>query len=342
MPRCRPLSPLCRRPEPEVSHVGAPCPRLHINVSVCISATRPDTIGAAVRSIVNQTYQDWELVVVAQGSAVAGITEAVRQSLGGREGRVVPQSGRGASRARNAGVAAADGELIAMTDDDCEASPEWLERLVARFKAFPRAGLVAGALAAPPKAHRGLGRCPAFLPADVVYEPAKSGHRPSPGGQTMLSANLAFTRSTAEAVGPFDELLGPGARFGVAEDDDFGYRAAGLGIVIRMAPDAVVNHTHGWRYGMREMWGLQRSYARGRGGFNAKLTLLGDPDGERMFKGHRRSATVGWWTERRPALLASTPRRWYHYSSAYRECLATCTIDDHGLLRERSAGRREY
>jgi glycosyltransferase involved in cell wall biosynthesis len=292
-----------------------------------------------VRSIVNQTYEDWELVVVAQGSAVAGITEAVRDALGGREGRVVPQSGRGLSRARNAAVAAADGELIAMTDDDCEASPDWLERLVARFNTFPRAGLVAGTLAAPPKARRGLGRCPAFLPGDVVYEPANSGHRPSPASFTLIGANLAFTRSTADAVGPFDEMLGPGGRFGVAEDDDFEYRAAGLGIVIRTAPDAVVNHTYGWRYGMREMWGFQRNYARGHGGFSAKLTLLGDPDGEQVLKHHQGN---DWWKWRRPRLLASMPRRWYHCSSAYRECLATCTIDGRGLLRERSAGRREY
>lgn len=308
-----------------------------MNVSVCISATRPDTIGAAVRSIVKQTHRDWELVVIAQGPAVAAIAEAVRDALGTHEGRVIPQSGRGLSRARNAAIAAAGGEVIAMTDDDCEASPEWLERLVARFNASPRAGLVAGTLAAPPKARRAPGRCPNFVPADVVYETAKPEHRPLPGRLNLIGGNLAFTRSTAEAVGPFDELLGPGGRFGVADDDDFGYRAAALGIVIRTAPDAVVYHTHGWRYGVRELWGFQRNYARGHGGFSAKLTLLGDPDGERLFKGLRRNAAFGWWTERRPGLLATTPRRWYHYSTAYRECLATCTIDGRGLLRERSA-----
>ena len=312
-----------------------------MNISVCISATRPDTVGAAVRSIVNQTYPDWELIVVAQGPAAESITESVRRALDGREGRVITQSGRGVSRARNAAVAAADGELIAMADDDCEASPEWLVALVARFRASPRAGLVAGTLLAPPKARRSLGNCPASLPGDVLYEPAKAGHLPPPGF-TLIGASFAFTRSTAEAVGPFDELLGPGARFPVAEEQDFLYRAVELGIVMRTAPEAVVRHTYGWRYGMRELWGHQRNYARGTGGFAAKLTLLGDPHGEWQLQEHRRIAALEWRKERSPAKLATKMRRCYHFSSGYRECLATCKVDGRGLLRERAMRLREH
>ncbi|MEA3075010.1 MAG: hypothetical protein QOD29_6456, partial [Alphaproteobacteria bacterium] len=38
-----------------------------MKVSVCVAATRPDTVGATARSIAAQTHDDWELVVIVQG-----------------------------------------------------------------------------------------------------------------------------------------------------------------------------------------------------------------------------------------------------------------------------------
>lgn len=303
-----------------------------MNVSVCIAATRPDTVGAAVRSIVKQSYQDWELVVVCQGSAE--VAAVARKALGRHEGQVVALPGRGKSRALNAAVAAATGDLIAMTDDDCEAAPDWLEVLVAKLKASPQVGMIGGTLAAPPKSHWGLGTCPSCAPADVLYDPAVSGHLP-PAGFAWIGANFAFRSSTADTVGPFDELLGPGARFPESEDVDFQYRAVEHGIVMQTAAAAVVNHTYGWRYGLRRGWRYQRDHCRGNGAFAAKLTLLNDPHGRVALEQHTRMASREWWERRSPAALPRAMRRYYHYSAGYRECLTGFVVDSEGLLREK-------
>ena len=307
-----------------------------MTISVCISATRPDTIGTAVRSIAAQTLRDFELIVVAQGRGSAQIAQAVRDALGRHDGRVVHDHGRGVSRARNIGVATASGEVVAMLDDDCEAAPDWLEVLASRFRANPRVGDIWGAVVCPPRARGGFGNCPKCDPQEVVYDPARLGHHP-PDGFAFLGANLAFTRRAAETIGPFDEILGPGGRFPVSEDSDFEWRAVEHGIVQLSTPAAVVHHTHGWRYGVRALWAFQHNYARGHGAYAAKLTLLGDPWGPHVLKEHRRLITRQWFERRNPALLPIAIRRHLVYAAAYRECLADFSVDRRHLLRELAA-----
>jgi glycosyltransferase involved in cell wall biosynthesis len=310
-----------------------------MNVTVCMAAMRGKTVGAAVRSIVKQTYREWELVVVVQGPSSAEIAETVRRELGRREGRVIMQPGRGVCRARNAAIEAAQGELVAMTDDDCEAQPDWLEVLVDRFRGTPSVGLVGGALVAPPRSRRGPATIPACSPAETLYEPAVSGHT-APAGFVWLAANFAVTPAAAQAIGPFDELMGAGTRrFPVAADGDFNYRAAERKISMISTPDAIVHHTYGWRYGVRALWSHQRQYSRGHGGFAGKLTLLGDPAGAAMMRDVRRTAITEWWERRSPVLLPIAIRRYYYHLAAYRECLRDFQVDTDGLLQEKASAR---
>ena len=178
-----------------------------MRISVCVAATRPDTVGATARSIAAQTHGDWELIVIVQGGAAPAVAEAVEREVPRSRARVLPQDGKGLSRARNAAVRAASGDVIAMTDDDCEAAPDWLAVLVDRFASLPQAGIVGGTVVAPPARVRGPGNCPSCHPGEVLYEP---GALPdgAPPGFHWIGANFAFRRSTAELVGDFDELLG--------------------------------------------------------------------------------------------------------------------------------------
>lgn len=306
-----------------------------MNVSVCIAATRPDTVGMAVRSIVKQSYRHWELIVLAQGAEAANIARVVREQLNGCDGRVVTQTGRGLSRARNAAVASASGDLIAMTDDDCEAAPDWLEVLVDRCQSSPGIGVMGGSVVAAPRARRGPGNCPDCFPQDVFYEP-RSAAEPLPDGFWIIGANLAFRRTTATSVGLFDEFLGAGGRFPVAEEMDFMRRAANLGIAMRSVPEAVVHHTYGWRYGALEVWKLQRSYSYGNGAYAAKKTLLGDPKGRADLKEMRRLTALDWWDRRAPVALPAGIGRYYYWAAGYRECLRDFVVDNRGLLREKA------
>jgi glycosyltransferase involved in cell wall biosynthesis len=101
-------------------------------VSVIVPTyNRAHVLDRAVRSVLEQTLRDFELIVVDDGS-----TDSTPQVLGGFDHklRVVSQENRGVSAARNAGIAAARGELLAFLDSDDEWTAEKLGRQTALFR----------------------------------------------------------------------------------------------------------------------------------------------------------------------------------------------------------------
>ena len=330
------LGPVPKRPAIAHTAAGAGPARIRlVDISVCVPAIRASTLGATVASIRRQTHTAWELIVVGQGEdrTVRQLTTEVAR-LDPRV-RYVHSPLRGLSRARNAGLRAAAGAVVAMTDDDCEAAPDWLAIILACLAEDPAVVLVGGALVAPPGAGR-LARCPSLVPSDAVYDPAATGRRPPPGWD-FVGANLAIRRDVARRVGDFDDHLGAGSDFGAAEETDFKLRLEALGLRMRSTPRAVVHHTHGCRRGLRAVLASQRAYARGNGALAAKLTLMGDERGREWLEATRRDAAAGWLRSRRPQRLPVDARRWWHFSSAYRECLRRFTLGEDGRLAPRSS-----
>ena len=222
-----------------------------------------------------------------------------------------------------------------MTDDDCEADEYWLETLVRHAAAAPSVGLFGGTVVAPARPRRGFGTCPSCYPSDVVYDPAVWGHHP-PDGFECIGANFAFTRRTAEIVGPFDEYLGAGGRFPAGEEEDFEWRAVEKGIVMESVSAAVVRHTYGWRCGVRTLWNFQGRHAKGNGGYAAKLTLLRDPRGARSLKEQTRLIVQA---QLNPAALTIALRRHRLFSAGYHSCLAGFGVDGDYMLRETARAR---
>lgn len=106
-------------------------------VSVIIPTfNRAWILAEAVESVLAQIYRDQELIVVDDGSTDG--TEALLDPYADHL-RVIRQPNRGVSAARNAGIAAAAGDLIAFLDSDDIWLPEKLERQVAFFDAHPDA-----------------------------------------------------------------------------------------------------------------------------------------------------------------------------------------------------------
>lgn len=95
---------------------------------------RADTIVRAVESVEAQTFEDWELVVVDDGS-----TDGTRDLLAGRDPRirVVSQENRGVAGARNRAFREARGDLLAFLDSDDALTPHHLELASAFFAAHP-------------------------------------------------------------------------------------------------------------------------------------------------------------------------------------------------------------
>lgn len=99
-------------------------------ISVVMPAYNAErTIGAAISSVLSQTFHDWELIVVDDGST--DTTLAVIQALKIPKIKVISQPNAGVSMARKAAVAAAVGRYIALLDADDLWAPQKLERQLA-------------------------------------------------------------------------------------------------------------------------------------------------------------------------------------------------------------------
>ena len=94
-------------------------------------------IGEAIESVLNQTFPDWELIVIDDGSSddTVDIVEAYISK--DSRVRLIRNEHGGISKARNAGIQAARYPWIAILDSDDIAVPERLEKLVAAAEADP-------------------------------------------------------------------------------------------------------------------------------------------------------------------------------------------------------------
>ena len=94
--------------------------------SVVIAAYNCEsTVGAAVRSALQQTESSREVLVVDDGSTDG--TAAAVEAIGDEGARLIRQPNRGAAGARNAGIAAATGRFVAFLDGDDLWLPTYLE-----------------------------------------------------------------------------------------------------------------------------------------------------------------------------------------------------------------------
>lgn len=182
-------------------------------------------LGRCLEHLERQTVAA-EIVVVDNGSDAA-------QSIDPREYpgvQVLKEDRIGSYAARNTGVRAAAGGIIAFTDADCLPAPGWLEAGIAVLESGD-ADLVGGAVevfpanASHPRSAELYEMKHAFPQRTYVEELGFA-----------VTANLFVTRAVLEAVGPFREDLRSGG------DLEFGRRATAAGFRLIFAPDAVVAH----------------------------------------------------------------------------------------------------
>jgi glycosyltransferase involved in cell wall biosynthesis len=186
------------------------------------AATLPRTLACLAAQ---RGAPEYEVIVVDDGSRDDTAVLAERTGV-----RLVRGEGAGSGAARNAGVAAARGSLLAFTDSDCFPSPGWL---AAGARRLDEVELVAGAVKPDPDAALG--------PFDrTVWVERETG--------LYETANLLMRRELFERVGGFEPWLrDDGPRRGwtnpeLGEDVWLGWRARRAGARSAFAPEALVYH----------------------------------------------------------------------------------------------------
>jgi O-antigen biosynthesis protein len=239
-----------RRPKPALAAVGqafrevpfAPSgelPKMSVVVCACNGA---DTIRWCLEGMDGIDYPDYEVIVVDDGSSDK--TAAIARECGYR---AISTPNRGLSSARNTGLEAASGEIVAYVDCDARPDRDWLRYLAAAFQATDNVG-IGGPNLPPPDGW--IADCVANAPGGPVHvllSDQEAEHIPG--------CNMAFRRRALLEAGGFDP------RFRAAGDDvDICWRLQENGGTLGFSAGAVVWHR--CRDSVRAYWKQQIGYGK--------------------------------------------------------------------------------
>ncbi len=213
-----------------------------ISVVLC-SYNGSATINETLAHLQRLDYPNYEVITVNDGSTDA--TEAIMRRY---PFRPISVKNGGLSRARNLGMEAATGEIIAYIDDDAYPDPDWLVYLAHTFKTTTHAG-VGGPNLQPP-GDGPIAECVANAPGGpihVLLSDREAEHIPG--------CNMAFRKPCLQAIGGFDP------QFRVAGDDvDVCWRLQEKGWTLGFSPAAMVWHHR--RGSVRTFWRQQAGYGK--------------------------------------------------------------------------------
>lgn len=215
-----------------------------------------------------------DIIVVNNGPHLAAVEEVTRP----HGARVVTEPQRGVSRARNAGIRAAAGNILAFLDDDSVAAPNWLPQLLAPF-GDPQVLAVVGSIFAQTLAdpvsqafdylHRAQ-----FPESQLTLDGNAEKHSFRMRAALVGNANMAIRREAFDRFGYFDTRLGRGTRVGSGEEPDLLLRILLGRAKIVVEPAARIFHRHSTEWRTVRRWAFQSGCAH-----TAILTkfFLGEP-----------------------------------------------------------------
>jgi O-antigen biosynthesis protein len=280
-----------RRPKPALETVrkafaegpfppGVDWPR--ISVVVC-THNGSRTIRECCEGLRKLQYPDFEVVVVDDGSTDG--TAAIVEEFGFR---LIRTENRGLSNARNVGLDAATGEIVAYLDDDAYPDRHWLTYLAFTFSRTAHAGV--GGTNIPPGNDGWIAECVANAPGGPVHvllSDCEAEHIPG--------CNMAFRRNALRATGGFDP------QFRVAGDDvDVCWRLQHQGWTLGVNPAAVVFHHR--RNSVRAYWKQQMGYGKAEALLERKWPGKYNAAGHPRWAGRvygPRGAVAPWWSRGR-------------------------------------------
>jgi O-antigen biosynthesis protein len=240
-----------RRPKPALAAVreayaAVPFPRElpwpRVSVVVC-TYNGARTLGECLDGLAQLEYPDYEVIVVDDGSTDG--TAALTREY---DVRLIRTENRGLSAARNTGLEAATGEIIAYLDDDAYPDAHWLTYLAASFLRTRHAAVGGPNIPLPDDGP--IAACVANAPGGpmhVLVSDQAAEHLPG--------CNMAVRKACLQAIGGFDP------QFRAAGDDvDVCWRLQQRGWTLGFNPAAMVWHHR--RNSIRAYWKQQQGYGK--------------------------------------------------------------------------------
>jgi GT2 family glycosyltransferase len=245
-----------------------------VTLVVC-TRNRAAELPECLQALGRLDYPALEIVIVDNAPSDDSTLRCFRETVGDDvRFRYVREPVPGLSRARNCGLAAATGEIIAYTDDDVRVDPEWIRALATPFERDEVAcvtGLVCTASLDTPAEHyfdAKVSWSANCAPAEYHLDsPVADPLYPYASGLFGTGAAMAFRTQTLRELGGFDEALGAGTRTAGGEDLDIFVQVLLAGQTLVYAPSAVAWHRH-----RADVEGLRRQMFGYGSGLTAYLT----------------------------------------------------------------------
>lgn len=221
---------------------------MSIDVSVIIPTLgkRLSNLSTCLGSLVNQSYKDFEVIIVNDGGRRQPLKELAEKYGKYAHTKLIHRKGKGgAALARNIALATVKGEIVATMDDDCIASSDWLKNLVRNYADNDLVGGVGGPSYAPGEAH-----IPKSIKVTWYGEliTDKSVIREPIDVAWLRGCNASYRLSVLKEVGGYD------ANFGIrsnCEDLDVSFAVYKRGYRLIFDPEAWVIHCDlaigGWK-----------------------------------------------------------------------------------------------
>lgn len=246
-----------------------------IRVSVIIGTrNRPDQIQHTLMSLLDSSRCPDEIVVLDQSDddLTKEEVDAVRSLPNGDRIRYVTSKRRGLSANRNDAIREATGDFIASVDDDVAVEKRWLEFMLREWITVwgKRPVLITGRILPAPEFQPG-----ALVTAIRLSEKRTVFEGKPRATDVLIGAQFGASRQVFTKLGksPFDEMLGVGAKFPGADDEEFAYRVQKAGFPVVYEPSIAVTHYTERRNDWRR---VNFKYGVGNGAAMAKHLLRGD------------------------------------------------------------------
>ncbi|MCU4799488.1 glycosyltransferase family 2 protein [Halobacteria archaeon HArc-gm2] len=264
---------------------------MRVSVVLCThTLDRYDDFSEAARSVLDQTYEDVELVLVSDGNEA--VYDRFQEDFDDQGDIVLHcnEENVGLLESRNNGAAVATGDVVAFVDDDAIADERWIQELVDVYE--QRDVRAVGGRMTP----AWVAGKPAFLPEEFYwlvgvtqrgFGPA-GGDEDTPGEvRNTFGSNISFDRETFLDLGGFEDdiggrkgdanLQGGETELAARLDTEYGHR-------VYYNPDAKVAHKI-FDYRTDPVWLLDRAFWQGYSKRGMQVLVPGSAGEESAFLG---------------------------------------------------------